>query len=207
MGPASSGLRPRSSGIEGLSLSIPLLELASSDVLIERNSMKKSLIAVGLIAALALSACGGKKSDSGATNTPSTSTSAAAASGGFGSALNLGGGIALTIGAPKAFVPGQFASNYVKGQAANIFDVTVKNAGSTDLDPSTILFTISSGTNTCTDVLDGDNGITGAPTDPITAGASTSFKFAIACDAKAGDPLSVAVAVGTATASISGKVA
>lgn len=170
--------------------------------------MKKSLIAVGLVAALALTACGGKKADPASTATPSdTATTTAATSGGFGSALNLGAGISLTISAPKSFVPGQFASNYLKGQAANIFDVTVKNAGTTDLDPSTILFTINSGTNACPDVLDGDNGITGAPTDPIAAGASTTFKFAIACDAKAGDALSVAVAVGAGTASISGKVA
>jgi hypothetical protein len=169
--------------------------------------MKKSLIAVGLVAAVALTACGGKKADSGASNTPSTSTSSAATAGGFGSALDLGKGISLTIGAPKTFVPGAFASNYLKGQAANLFDVTVKNGGTTPLDASTILLQAASGANTCTDVLDGDNGITGAPIDPIAAGASITFKFAIACDAKSGDALTLSVGVGTGTASITGKVA
>jgi len=169
--------------------------------------MKKSLIAIGLVATIALTACGGKKADSASSAAPDAASTKAATAGGFGSALDLGEGISLTITAPKSFVPGQFASNYLKGQAANIFDVTVKNAGKADLDPSTILFTVSSGTNACTDVLDGDNGITGAPTDPITAGTTVTFKFAIACDAKAGAPLGLAVAVGAGKASISGKVA
>lgn len=169
--------------------------------------MKKSLIAVGLIAAIALTACGGKKADSASSAAPSAAATTAATAGGFGSTLDLGAGIALTITAPKSFVPGQFASNYLKGQAANIFNVTVKNSGTADLDPSTILFTVSSGTNSCTDVLDGDNGITGAPTDPIAAGTSISFKFAIACDAKAGDALGLAVEVGAGKASIIGKIA
>jgi ABC-type glycerol-3-phosphate transport system substrate-binding protein len=176
-------------------------------MLIERNSMKKSLIAVGLVAALALTACGGKKADTASTDAPSSASSTAATSGGFGSALDLGDGIALTITSPKTFVPGNFASNYLTGQAANLFDVTVKNGGTASLDASTILLQAASGANTCTDVLDGDNGINGAPIDPIAAGASVTFKFAIACDAKSGDPLTLSVGVGTSTASIAGKVA
>ena len=168
--------------------------------------MKKSLIAVGLVAALALSACGGKKADTVASPDGSKAPVDATA-GGFGAPLDLGAGISLTISTPKSFVPGQFASNFVKGQAANIFDVTVKNSGTADLDPSSIIFAVNSGTNTCTDVLDGDNGITGAPTDPIAAGASITFKAAIACDAKKGDPLTMAVEVGAGKASLNGKMA
>ncbi len=171
--------------------------------------MNKKLVGIiVLVSALSLSACGGKKAETASTTTDnSTAAATAAATGGFDSALDLGGGVSLTVSAPKSFVPGQFASNYVKGQAANSFDVTVKNGGTTELDPSTILIETASGANTCTDVLDGDNGIAGAPTDSIAAGAQISFKFAVACDAKAGDALHVNVAVGSGSASIDGKVA
>ena len=170
--------------------------------------MNKKLIGVRIVATVALSACGAKKADTASSSdSTATATEAPAATGGFGSALDLGGGIALTLSAPQSFVPGSFATNYLKGQAANIFDVTVKNGGTTPLDTTSIVIQTGSGENTCTDVLDGDNGITGAPTDPIAAGAEVSFKFAIACDAKSGDPLNVSVSVGATSASIDGKIA
>ncbi len=170
--------------------------------------MKKSLTAVLVIGALVLTSCGGKKADSTAAATATPTTSAApSASGGFGSALALGSGVTLTISAPKTFSPGTFASNYLPGQAANVFDVTLKNAGTTAIDPTTISLAASSGSNTCTDVLDGDNGVAGAPTDPIAAGATANFKYAIGCDAKAGAPLRLDITIGTATASIDGKIA
>jgi hypothetical protein len=161
-----------------------------------------------VVSALVLTGCG-KKSDTASrapTQTPTAST-APTATGGFGAPLALGGGVSLTISAPARFTPGTFASNYLPGQAANIFDVTLKNGGTTAIDPATISFTASSGTNTCTDVLDGDNGVSGAPTDPIAAGTTSNFKFAIGCDAKAGAPLHFDVTVGPSTASIEGKIA
>lgn len=170
--------------------------------------MKKSLTVVLVIGALVLTGCG-KKNDT-ASPSPSesaTATAAPTASGGFGSAIALGSGVSLTISAPATFTPGTFASNYLPGQAANVFDVTLKNGGTAAIDPTTISLAASSGANTCTDVLDGDNGVAGAPTDPIAAGATSNFKFAIGCDAKAGAPLHFDITVGTATASIDGKIA
>lgn len=170
--------------------------------------MKKSLTLVLVIGALVLAGCG-KKSDTAA-NTPTptaTASTAPTAAGGFGAPLSLPGSVSLTISAPAKFTPGTFASNYLPGQAANVFDVTVKNGGTVAIDPATISFAASSGTNTCTDVLDGDNGVSGAPTDPIAAGATANFKVAIGCDAKTGAPLNFDVTVGTATASIKGKIA
>jgi hypothetical protein len=170
--------------------------------------VKKSLIVVTVIGALVLTGCA-KKSDSGTTRpspTPTTST-APTATGGFGTPLTLTGGVSLTISAPAKFVPGNFASNYLPGQAANVFDVTVKNGGTVAVDPTTISFAAKSGPNTCTDVLDGDNGVSGAPTEAIAAGATSTFKFAIGCDAKAGAPLHFDITVGTSTASMDGKIA
>lgn len=170
--------------------------------------MKKGLTSVLVIGALVLTGCGNKKADTNptASNTP-TASAAPSASGGFGAALSLGAGVTLTISAPKNFTPGTFASNYLPGQAANVFDVTLKNSGTVAIDPTTISIAASSGTNTCTDVLDGDNGVAGAPTDPIAAGATSNFKFAIGCDAKVGAPLHLDITVGTSTASIDGKIA
>ncbi len=170
--------------------------------------MKKSLTVVLVIGALVLTGCG-KKSNN-ASNSPKetpTATTAPTASGGFGSPIPLGGGVSLTISPPASFKPGTFASNYLPGQAANVFTVTLKNAGTAAIDPATISLAASSGANTCTDVLDGDNGVSGAPTDPIAAGATSTFKFAIGCDAKAGAPLHFNITVGTSTASIDGKIA
>ena len=170
--------------------------------------MKKSLTVVLVIGVLVLTGCG-KKSNTGATTptpTPTAST-APTATGGFGAPLTLENGVTLTISAPKKFAPGTFASNYLPGQSANVFDVTLKNGGTAAIDPATISFAASSGTNTCTDVLDGDNGVSGAPTDPIAAGATSNFKVAIGCDAKAGGPLNFDITVGTSTASIKGKIA
>lgn len=170
--------------------------------------MKKSLTVVLVIGALVLTGCG-KKSNNAANSSKEspTATTAPTASGGFGSPITLGSGVSLTISAPAAFKPGTFASNYLPGQAANIFDVTLKNGGTAAIDPATISLAASSGANTCTDVLDGDNGVSGAPTDPIAAGATSTFKFAIGCDAKAGAPLHFNITVGTSTASIDGKIA
>lgn len=170
--------------------------------------MKKSLTVILVIGALVLTGCGKKSVNASSTPTPTaTATAAPAASGGFGSAIALGSGVSLTISAPKSFSPGTFASNYLPGQVANVFDVTVKNSGTAAIDPTTISLAARSATNTCTDVLDGDNGVSGAPTDPIAAGATANFKFAIGCDAKAGAPVHFDITVGTSTASIDGKIA
>lgn len=170
--------------------------------------MKKSLTVVLVIGALVLTGCGNKKADtaSSASESP-TATAAPTASGGFGSPVALGSGISLTMSTPSTFTPGKFASNYLPGQAANVFDVTLKNDGTAAIDPATISITASSGANTCTDVLDGDNGVAGAPTEPIAAGATSTFKFAIGCDAKAGAPLHFDITIGSSTAGIDGKIA
>ncbi len=170
--------------------------------------MKKSLMLVLVIGALILTGCGKKSEPVASTPTPTpTASTAPTAAGGFGAALALAGGVSLTISAPTKFTPGTFASNYLPGQAANVFDVTIKNSGTVAIDPATMSFVASSGTNTCTDVLDGDNGVSGAPTDPIAAGATANFKVAIGCDAKAGAPLNFDITVGTSTASIKGTIA
>lgn len=169
--------------------------------------MKKTLIAITLIAGLALTGCG-KKAETVATPTESaTPTATAVVSNEFGSAITVGTGITVTISKPTTFVPGTFASNYLPGQAANVFTATLKNESGSEVDPSTISLVASSGSNTCTDVLDGDNGISGAPTESIATASEVSFKFAIGCDAKSGQPLHIDITIGTNTAALDGTIA
>lgn len=164
---------------------------------------------LGILAlAFALTACGsGPAADAPTDSAAATETSAAATAADFGKALDLGSGVSVTVSQPASFTPGAFASNYLPGQVADIFTIDVKNAGTTALDLSTIAFTVTSGNNFCSDVLDGDNGINGAPTDPVAAGGSVSFKFAIACDAKVGAALDLTVGFADVNASLKGKLA
>lgn len=172
----------------------------------------KALVRVGILAtALLLSACGGGE-DTTATESTSdqslvTETAAPTVEGAFGAPLDLGNGVTVTISEPKGFTPGQFASNFVPGQTANIVDITVKNGGTAELDLASILYAAESGTNYCVDVLDGDNGVNGAPMDVIAAGASSTFTYAVACDAKAGDPLKLSVTLNEDVVSVEGTLA
>ena len=84
--------------------------------------------------------------------------------------------------------------------------VTIENKGATELDLSGISITPASGQSTCTDILDGDNNINGAPTDPIAAGSSATFSYGVGCIAKVGDPLDLSVSIGEAVVSVSGTL-
>jgi len=111
----------------------------------------------------------------------------------FGSPLDIGNGVKVTVSTPESFKPGPYASNFVKGQVANRFTVQISNGGTTDFDVTQFAITSSSAERSCIDVLDGDNGITGAPTDPLAVGADVTFNYAIACNAKVGDPLKISL--------------
>ena len=162
---------------------------------------------LGLVAiALILTACGGGSSDTPSDSASATETTAAATAADFGTAIDLGGGVSVTISAPGTFTPGAFASNYLPGQVADLFTIDVANKGTAPLDLSSISFAPTSGTAFCSDVLDGDNGINGAPTDPVAAGATASFKYAIACDAKVGDPLALGITYSDTNLTLAGKL-
>lgn len=164
---------------------------------------------LGLIAiALSLTACGGgTTADTASDGADATETAAAATAAEFASPLDLGSGVSITISRPSSFKPGDFASNYFPDQTADLFTVDVMNAGKTALDLSTVLFTATADGVACIDVLDGDNGINGAPTEPVAAGGSVEFKYAIACDAKPGAALELGVAYGEVNAALAGKLA
>lgn len=167
------------------------------------------LIVLGLIATIALSGCG--KSDTGLNTTPGDGSEfvenvAPTVATRFGAPLDLGADVTITFQENAKFTPGAYASNYQKGMAANKFDITVENKGSGPLDLANMVIAMTSGIDTCVDILDGDNNINGAPTEPLAAGASATFTYGVGCIAKAGAPLDLTVSLNDAVVAVAGTL-
>jgi len=174
------------------------------------NKKRFSQVAIlGLAAAITLTGCG--KSDTGLNTAPGDAsefveTAAPTVATSFGSPLDLGADLTITFQENSAFTPGAYASNYQKGMVANKFDVTVENKGSGSIDLANMVIAMTSGTDTCVDILDGDNNINGAPTDPLAAGASATFTYGVGCLAKAGAPLDLAVTFNEDVVAVTGTL-
>jgi hypothetical protein len=167
------------------------------------------VIILGLAASISLTACG--KSDTGLNTAPGDASEfvenvAPTVATNFGAPLDLGADVTITFQENAKFTPGAYASNYQKGMAANKFDITVQNKGSNALDLANMVISMTSGTDTCVDILDGDNNINGAPTDPLAAGASATFTYGVGCLAKAGAPLDLTVSLNDAVVAVAGTL-
>ena len=173
--------------------------------------MKKKLLVLLGASTLILTACGGGSTEGTATTNGENQdlvTNTTDATGAVGSDIDLGNGVVIKLSDPQHFAPTQFASNYVKGQTANLFEATVTNNGSKAVDWATVSF-VSTTTNAgaCPEVLDGDIGVNGQPQGSLAAGDSATFKFGVACDTKAGAELNVLISVAGKTAEVKGKLA
>lgn len=172
--------------------------------------MKKKLLVLLGAGALVLTACGSSTDGTATTNGDNQDlvTNTTDATGAVGSDIDLGNGVVIKLSDPQHFAPTQFASNYVKGQTANLFEATVTNNGSKAVDWATVSF-VSTTTNAgaCPEVLDGDSGVTGQPQGSLAAGTSATFKFGVACDTKSGAELNVLISVEGKTAEVKGKLA
>jgi hypothetical protein len=171
---------------------------------------KKLLVLLGA-SALILSACGGG-STAGTDKTNGKNQAlvdnSADTTGAVGNDIDLGNGVTIKLSQPTHFTPGQFASNYVKGQTANLFEATVTNKGSKAIDWATVSFvSTTTAQGACPEVLDGDAGVTGQPDGTLAAGASATFKFGVACDTKPGADLNVQITVNGKSAAVNGKLA
>ncbi|MSW75025.1 MAG: hypothetical protein F2814_06920 [Actinobacteria bacterium] len=172
---------------------------------------KKTISTISVIALVALvSLTGCSKKTPGLNDTPAPTetveTQAPEVALDFGSPLDLGNGIKVTVSTPEAFTPGAYASNYVKGQVANRFAIDISNGGTAEFDVTQFVITSSTDGTSCVDVLDGDNAIMGAPTDPLAAGTDVTFNYAIACSAKVGAPLKISVSVGDTLIALNGTL-
>jgi hypothetical protein len=162
--------------------------------------------------ALSLVACGGSKSGGKAVTDSSsliTNTSAAPqASGSFGSVVTLPDKVAFTLDKLAVFVPTKFSAGQIDGQTFNSFEITVKNGSTTELDLSTLILTTTTvASGACVDIFDGQVGLGGAPSTPLAAGASTTFKWAVSCPGKSGDLLDISMTTdGTTNVDVKGKL-
>jgi hypothetical protein len=177
--------------------------------------MKKNrkLLAASLIATstLLLSACGG---DSETTSTQSSEELIAPpeqevqASGGFNSPVKIASGVSFTLSEPIAFKPGKFAAGQLPGQRYQEFKVDISNGSTAPVDLATLIVAGKTTSGVCVDVFDGDNGMEGAPQEPLAAGKSISFNWGLSCDGKSGEDLSLTLSnEGVAIIEVTGKLA
>ena len=153
------------------------------------------VLALTALLALSLTACGGSKSSSSSGKSDETlvtqPTAQAQASGGFDNAITTPDKNSFTLSSPQAFTPGKFATGMVIGQTFNRFSVTVKNGGSQPLDLTALIVKGTTTGGECVDIFDGDNKMEGAPQEPLAAGTSLTFAWALSCAGKSGDDLTV----------------
>ena len=177
-----------------------------------KTNRRIAALSLAALLALTLSACGGSKSTSSSGKSNETlvtePTAKAQASGGFDNAITTPDGNAFTLYSPAMFTPGKFASGQVIGQTYNKFTVTVKNGGAQPLELTALIVKGTTPGGECVDIFDGDNKIDGAPQEPLAAGASLTFNWALSCMGKSGDDLTVTLFNGeTALIEAKGKLA
>ena len=158
-------------------------------------SIQLRALAGAAILALSLTACGGggttdeaKPEDSALVE---TKTQEAEVKTGFDAPVTTADGLTFTLSAPATFQPGDFATGLLEGQLNTSFNIKVENTGTADADLSTVIVSATSAAGMCTDIFDGDNNVMGAPMEPVAAGATTEFVWALSCPGAAGDEISV----------------
>lgn len=176
-----------------------------------RSSRRVCLAVLALTSALVLSACGGK---SESTTTQSTEELIAPpaqevqASGGFNTPVKIPSGVSFTLSEPATFRPGKFAAGQLPGQRYQQFKVSITNSSATAIDLTTLIVSGTTSSGICVDVFDGDNGMEGAPQEPLAAGKSISFNWGLSCQGKTGEDLSLVLSNdGAAIIKVTGKLA
>ncbi len=163
--------------------------------------MKKEILAIAAAATLALtlSGCGSSGSSSSTSGDKSvvTDSTKAADVGTFGTPLVAADGSAYTLSPLSSFTPkSSLGETDSANQKFETFSITVKNGSKAALDLSGLIVASSTPTGECSDILDGDSNLAGAPFDPIAVGATSTFKWALSCPGAAGDQVDIAVQVG-----------
>ena len=176
-----------------------------------RSDFKLRAAALAVVAALALAACGG---DSASESTQSSEELIAPpaqevqASGGFNSPVKIPSGVSFTLSEPTSFKPGKFAAGQLPGQRYQQFKVDITNGSTAPVDLATLIVAGKTTSGVCVDIFDGDNGMEGAPQEPLAAGKSISFNWGLSCDGKSGEELSLVLSnEGVAIIEVTGKVA
>lgn len=84
-------------------------------------------------------------------------------------------GITLTITAPEAFTPSEYAFTGTDWPAYIRFDITLTNGTDVPFDPAGAYGTLSSGGQEGEAVFDTDNGLDGTPMTPVLPGKSITW--------------------------------
>jgi len=161
----------------------------------------KSKLALTIVLALTLSACGGGD-EVAQVDDQSLVTEveeAPQASGGFDAPVVTPDKVSYTLSSPANFTPGKFASGMLPGQINERFDLNVTNGSAAELDLAILIVKGSTTTGECVDIFDGDNQMEGAPTTPLAAGASAKFSWGLSCPGKSGEDISVILSNGSVT--------
>lgn len=181
-----------------------------SQVKMESNS-KFKLAVLAVAAGLLLTACGGE-SDTASTESNQELVAPpeqeVQATGGFNTAVKIPSGVSFTLSEPAAFRPGKFAAGQLPGQRYQQFKVDITNESTAAIDLTTLIIIGKSATGVCVDIFDGDNGMEGAPQEPLAVGKSISFNWGLSCEGKAGEDLSLVLSnEGVAIIEVTGKLA
>ena len=176
-----------------------------------RSKRKIRLAAAALASTLLLSACGGG-SDTASTESNeeliAPPVQEVEASGAFNTPVKIASGVSFTLSEPTGFKPGKFAAGQLPGQRYQQFKVDINNGSTAAVDLATLIVAGKTTTGVCVDVFDGDNGMEGAPQEPLAAGKSISFNWGLSCDGKSGEDLSLILSnEGVAIIEVTGKLA
>ena len=177
---------------------------------VQMNKFRLTAIALSTGVLFSLTACGGSEEAAvveNQTELVQTEEQQAQAVGGFDNDIKLPTGEIYRLSSPSKFTPGPFASGQFPDQSYNRFEVAVTNGGSSDLDLAVLIVSGTTTAGACVDIFDGDNKINGAPLEPLAAGASTKFGWALSCPGSTGDELRVKLFSGeTALIEATGKL-
>lgn len=173
---------------------------------------KLSAPALALSLALLLTSCGGSSDESASTQNTEELVAApeqeVQASGGFNSPVKTPSGVSFELSEPVTFKPGKFAAGQLPGQRNQQFKVSITNGSKSAVDLTTLILIGKSSTGGCVDIFDGDNGMEGAPQEPLAIGKSITFNWGLSCAGKSGEDLSVVLSnEGVAIIEVTGKVA
>ncbi len=95
----------------------------------------------------------------------------------FGDTYTWDDGLAVAVSEPSEFSPSEYAAGTVEGQSNIIFDVTVTNGTSEDIESSLVNITVSSGGKEASAIFDTEGG-TDFVSSTILPGKSLSWKVA-----------------------------
>lgn len=176
-----------------------------------RSNSKIKFAAAALVSTLLLSACGGG-SDTASTESNEELIAPPVvevqASGGFNSPVKIASGVSFTLSEPTGFKPGKFAAGQLPGQRYQQFKIDINNGSTAAIDLSTFIIIGKTTSGECVDIFDGDNGMDGAPGEPLAAGKSLAFNWGLSCEGKSGEDLSLVLSnEGTAIIEVTGKLA